>query len=120
MPACAISPADRRKQVRLVGNDLVKNYGKKRYYTVQEVKEANRRQGILSDVECWSHAVFNSHEDFDAYHQLLGEVCDYVSMKAEMLSSISIATDVSWFDIDLSWLEFPDIDWSIFDFFDFS
>jgi hypothetical protein len=39
-------------------------------------------------------------------------------MKGEMLNSISNTTDASWFDIDLSWLEFPDIDWSIFDFFD--
>jgi hypothetical protein len=120
MPACAISPVDRRRQVRLVGNDLVKNYGKKRYYTVQEVKSANRRQGISYDVACWSHASFNSHPDFDAYHESIGESCDYAAMKAEMLSSVSNAADTSWFDIDLSWLEFPDIDWSIFDFFDFS
>ena len=120
MPACAISPVDRRKQVRLVGNDLVKNYGKKQYYTVEQVKEANRRQGISFDVTCWSHATFNTHEDFDVYHQSIGELCDYVSMKSEMLLSISSATDASWFDIDLSWMEFPDIDWSIFDFIDFS
>ncbi len=40
MSACAISPADRRWQVRMVGNDLLKNHGKKRYSTVQEVKDA--------------------------------------------------------------------------------
>jgi hypothetical protein len=39
-------------------------------------------------------------------------------MKAEMLSSVSDATDTSWFDFDLSWLEFPDIDFSLFDFLD--
>ena len=118
MPACAISPPDRRRQVRLVGNDLLKNNGKKRYYTVQEVKDANRRQGIRNDVACWSHAAFNSHTDFDTYHRSIGETCDYVSMKNEMLSSVSDATDTSWFDIDLSWLEFPDLDFSLFDFLD--
>ena len=118
MPACAISPSDRRKQVRLVGNDLVKNNGRKQYYTVQEVKNANRRQGISYDVGCWSFATFASHKDFDAYHQSIGENCDYVSMKGEMLSSVSTETDSSWFDFDLSWLEFPNIEWSIFDFFD--
>jgi hypothetical protein len=118
MPACAISHVDRRKQLRLVGSDLVKNYGKKQYYTVQEVKNANRRQAIPYDVGCWSHATFNSHSDFDAYHQSIGESCDYVAMKSEMLASVSSAGDTSWFDIDLSWLEFPCIDWSIFDFFD--
>jgi hypothetical protein len=118
MPACAISPADRRRQVRLVGNDLLKNNGKKPYYTVQEVKNANRRQGIKYDFACWSHATFNSHTDFDTYHKSIGETCDYVSMKGEMLSSVSDAADTSWFDIDLSWLEFPDIDFSLFDFLD--
>jgi hypothetical protein len=120
MPTCAIRPSDRRRQVRLVGNDLVKHYGKKKHYTVQEVKNANRRQRIDVDVCCWSHAVFNSRDDFDEYHRSIGEICDYASMKSEMLSSISNATDTSWFDFDLSWVEFPDIDWSIFDFFDLS
>ena len=118
MPACAISPADRREQVRRVGNDLVKNYGKKKFYTVQQVKDANRRQDIPIDVACWSHAMFNSHEVFDAMHRAVGETCDYVAMKAEMLASVSHDADSSWFDFDLSWLEFPDIDFSIIDLFD--
>lgn len=113
-------PADRRRQMKLVGDDLVKTYGRKQFYSVEEVKAANRRQHVSLDFGCWSHAAFNSHRDFDAYHQSIGESCDYVSMKADMLSSVSTATDTSWFDIDLSWLEFPDIDWSIFDFFDIS
>lgn len=117
MPACAISPADRRRQVRLVGNDLLKNNGRKPFYTEQAVKNANRRQGINYDVACWSHATFNSHAAFDAHHTSIGETCDYVSMKGEMLASVSDATDTSWFDIELSWLEFPDIDFSFFDFF---
>ena len=40
-------------------------------------------------------------------------------MKGEMLSSVSTTADSSWFDLDLSWLEFPDIDLSLFDFLDF-
>lgn len=118
MRACAMKPADRRRQVKLVGDDLLKNHGKKHFYSVEEVKAANRRQGIGPDFACWSHATFNLHGDFDAYHRSIGESCDYVSMKSEMLSSVSTAGDTSWFDIDLSWLEFPDIDLSIFDFFD--
>jgi hypothetical protein len=123
MPACAIQPADRNKQIRVVGNDLVKNYGKKKFYTVQEVKNANRRQGIDYDVGCWSHAFFNSHGDFDEYHARIGESCDYTAMKREMLDSVTTTADSSSFfdlnfDLDLSWLELPDIDWSLFDFFD--
>jgi hypothetical protein len=122
MPACRISPADRRTQTRLVGNDLLKNYGRKQYYSVQEVKQSNLRQKIDVDFACWSHAMFNSHTDFDNYHALIGEACDYVAMKSEMLSSVSTSSDAAaWFDFDfdLSWLEFPDIDLSLFDFLDF-
>lgn len=118
MSACTLSPTDRRRQVRLVGNDLLKHYGKKRYYSVEEVKKANQRQKIDIDFVCWSHASFNSHQDFDDYHRSIGESCDYVSMKSDMLGSVSTASDTSWFDLDLSWLEFPDIDFSLFDFFD--
>lgn len=118
MRACAIAPSDRRDQVKRVGDDLVRHYGKKPYYTVQEVKDSNRRCSIGGDFGCWSHATFNSHQDFDAFHQAIGEQCDYAAMKREMLSSVSDCTDTLGFDIDLSWLEFPDIDWSIFDFLD--
>lgn len=129
MPACEISPADRREQVRRVGNDLVRHYGKKKHYSVEEVKEANRRQAIEIDFGCWSHAVFNTHADFDAYHASIGEVCDYAGMKGRMLEAVSTPSTeavsaaagdaANWIDVDLSWLEFPDIDWSIFDFIDF-
>jgi hypothetical protein len=120
MPACRISPADRRTQTRLVGNDLLKNYGRKQYYSADEVKKANWRQKIDIDFACWSYAMFNSRADFDYYHASIGELCDYTAMKSDMLSSVSASTDASsWFDIDLSWLEFPDIDLSLFDFLDF-
>jgi hypothetical protein len=119
MPACTIKPEDRRNQVRLVGNDLIKSYGKKNFYTVQEVKNANRRQGIKYDYACWSHAFFNSHGDFDDYHQRIGESCDYISMKRDMADAV-VSSDASFwnFDFDLSWLELPDIDFSVFNFFD--
>lgn len=122
MPACAIKPEDRRKQLRLVGNDLIKTHGKRPFYSVQEVKDANRRQGIDYDVVCWSHAFFNSHFDFDDYHYRMGESCDYIAMKREMAESITSASTESgsWFDFDfdLSWIELPSIDWSSFDVFD--
>ena len=121
MQACALRPADRKRQVKLVGNDLVKHYGKRKFYTVSQVRNANKRQGIEIDFCCWSHAVFNTRVDFDKHHESIGESCDYVAMKADMLSSVSTSADASWldFDFDLSWLSFPDIDLSIFDFLDF-
>ncbi|HEX2083434.1 MAG TPA: DUF6559 family protein [Xanthomonadaceae bacterium] len=117
---CALSPRDKRDQARRVGEDLVRHYGKRKFYTVEQVRASNRRRGIGLDVACWSHALFNTHEDFDRLHQAGGEACDYNAMKKEMLESVSGDESSGWldFDFDLSWLEFPDIDWSIFDFFD--
>src|SRR5688572_21841439 len=117
MPACSINPGDRREHVRRVGNDLLKNFGSKQFYSVEEVKAANCRQGISLELCCWSHAAFNSHRDFDTYHQTLGERGDYMAMKAEMLSSVSNTSDTSkWYDKDVSWLELP---LAILDCFDF-
>lgn len=115
-----LSRDDRRRHVQRVGNDLVRHHGKRKYYSVHEVRQANRRQAIDLDLACWSHAFFNSRADFDRDHLERGEACDYAAMKAEMLASLSDDSPSSWFDfdLDLSWLEFPDIDWSIFDFFD--
>ena len=119
MAACALSPSDKRTQARKVGNDLVRHYGKQRYYTVQQVQAANKREGIDIDLLCWSHAMFNTHEAFDKFHESLGEQCDYSSMKCQMLEAVSEGGSSSWFDFDLSWLEFPDLDGSLFDFLDF-
>ena len=125
MPAYTLRAADnRKKQIQLVGKDLLKHYGKKKFYTVQQVKNANRRQLIELDVACWSHAFFNSHGDFDAYHAKIGESCDFVGMKRELLDAVTTGpSDASSLfdldvDFDLSWLEFPDIEWSIFDLLD--
>lgn len=118
---CALPPGDKRAQARRVGGDLVRHHGKREFYTIEQVRAANRRSGVGLDVACWSHALFNTHGDFDALHRAAGEACDYVAMKRPMLASVSSGDGAySWldFDFDLSWLEFPDIDWSIFDFFD--
>ena len=58
---------------------------------------------------------------FNRYHESIGEVCDYTSMKGEMAHAITDGASDSWFDFDfdLSWLEWPDFDVpSIFDIFD--
>lgn len=115
---CAISPADKRKQAKLIGDDLVRHHSKRKFYSVSEVRAANQRCNISVDVVCWSHALFNTHHDFDRLHVAAGEACDYLGMKKAMLESVSSSGSSGWFDFDLSWLEFPDIDLSIFDFFD--
>ena len=119
MPACSMRPIDKKSQITAVGKDLVKNYGKKKFYSIKEVKDANKRQGVSPDFGCWSHAFYNSHQDFDQHHASIGENCDYIAMKSDVVESISTPTaDISLFNFDMSWLEFPDIDWPSFDLFD--
>ena len=115
---CVISTGDKQTQAKRVGGDLLRHHGKRKFYSVDQVRAANRRCDISIDAACWSHALFNSHEDFDRIHAVAGEACDYLAMKKEMLESVSTDSSSAWFDLDLSWLEFPDLDWSIFDFFD--
>lgn len=115
---CAISPRDKQAQAKRVGDDLIRHYGKRKFYSVEQVRAANKRCDIPFDAACWSHAMFNTHHDFDRLHSAAGEACDYLAMKKEMLESLSVGSPASWFDFDLSWLEFPDIDWSSFDPFD--
>jgi hypothetical protein len=121
MNTCVVSPEDKKHQAKIIGEDLISHYGKKKFYSVEEVKAANKRCDIPIDLACWSHALFNSHEDFDVYHQSMGEACDYAAMKQEMVAAISrdSVEATNWLDIDLSWLDFPEIDFSIFDFIDF-
>jgi hypothetical protein len=96
----------------------MRQHGKRKFYSVQQVRAANERCNIQPDYVCWSHALFNTHYDFDRLHAGAGEICDYLAMKREMLQSLSSGDASTWFDFDLSWLDFPDIDLSIFDFFD--
>jgi hypothetical protein len=123
-PPCVKRPLAARRQIQKVGNELVRQHGKQRYYSVEQVRVANRRQDVPVDVACWSHAFFNTHADFDQLHTGSGEACDYAAMKAdltEVLSAADVPLDTaSWlgFDWDLSWLELPSVDWSIFDFLD--
>ena len=117
MRACSIKPGDRRKQLEVVGRDLVKHYGQKKYYSVMEVKNSNKRQGVSLDLGCWSHAAFNNRRDFDDFHHRMGENCDYVAMRTEMYGATT-HDDCSLFDNNSSWFDWLNIDLSDVSFFD--
>lgn len=121
MNACKIIPLNRREIGTKVGDKLLKKHGKKRFYSRDQVKNALLDSGFPLDVDCWAYSLYTSRQDFDAYHQSIGEVCDYAAMRTEMVTALTESSPGSWFDVDLSWLEWPDIDLSgIFDFFDVS
>ena len=109
--ACPPAPLNKRKYISDLGKILVADYGKKKYYKPSEVKQSHRKsEWHVLDFSCWGMSTYSSHADFDEYHQQTGEICDYTSMKAEMLEGISITnsdhlTDLSDVDLDASWLD---------------
>jgi hypothetical protein len=121
MPACQIKPQDKKAFIGSVGKQLVKSHGKKKYYRTDEVKKAAESCGYAVDIHCWAYCFYTSPSDFEALHAAAGEVCDYVAMKTELLTDLADGSSFSLLDIDLSWLEWPDIDLSsLFDWFDLS
>jgi hypothetical protein len=115
---CHTPPKDKRAFAREVGDDLLKHRGKKRFYSIGEVHASLRRRRIAYDLDCWAFALYTSRDDFKRHHRIRGERCDYDEMRGEMIDALA---EGAWslMDIDLSWLEWPDIDLSsIFDFFD--
>lgn len=122
---CTPLPENKKQYIADIGKILINDYGRKEYYKPEEIKEANKKSRWYSgtDYSCWSMSVFSSHDDFDAYHQSIGEVCDYVEMKQAMLSGISAnnldfgSLDAPNIDIDSSWLDLGAFFEAIGDFF---
>lgn len=115
-----MKPSDRKAFIGNVGEELVRRHGKKKYYRPAEVRKAALDRGYPVDWTCWAYCIFSSPGDFKALHDAAGEQCDYTKMKSEVLSELSGGSFLG-LDIDLSWLEWPDIDLSgIFDWFDWS
>jgi len=121
MPACHLEPKDKKAFIGAVGEELVRRHGKRKYYKPSDIRLAAESRAYPVDIHCWAYSIFSTPGDFAAIHAAAGEVCDYAAMKAEVLRDLAADGTFSLFDIDLSWLEWPDIDLSsIFDWFDFS
>lgn len=120
--SCQPAPTNKKKYITDIGKILVKDYGKKKYYKPEEVKNAHRRSKWYDglDFSCWGMSTYSSHSDFDNYHEETGEICDYVEMKTEMLQGLSLSSgseifELPDFDIDASWLDFGEVFGNIFE-----
>ena len=116
MALAQLTPEQKKQLIQDVGADLVDTHGKRKSYTQREIKAAAVRAGVQADSHCWLYAFFMSETDFLAYHDTIGEACDYVMMRTTMVEALTEDAG-AWFDIDLSWLEWPvDILSGVFDF----
>ena len=120
MNTCSTSPLDKRAFGKAVGDELLRRHGKQRTYKRSQILRAVDALSFPADFSCWAMALYSSREDYDAHHAITGEVCDYAAMKGEMVSAMTEGASSSWFDVDMSWLDWPDFDFSsLFDLFDF-
>ena len=88
MSTCAISVEDKRSLAKRVGKDLKSNFGRKNFYHSYEVTAAMRRLGYAREWDSWALSLYVSRYDFDIYHSVRGEACDYTATHASMISSI--------------------------------
>ena len=119
MAIAAISDEEKRELTRRVGADLAARHGKRKFYSPSQIGESLRRLDASVDLHCWAYCFFANRDAFDAYHRTIGEVCDYVAMKTQMLSAVTAGASEAWFSVDLSWLDWPgDALSGLFDFLD--
>lgn len=119
MTACTLAPEDKKAYISAVGKTLLQRHGKRKFYSPTQVRQASQSSKFDIDWHCWAVCVFSAADDFNAYHQALGEDCDYLAMRAEMACALTAEADISWLDEALSWLDWPNLELpSLFDLFD--
>jgi hypothetical protein len=112
---------DKRALGQAVGDELIKRHGKRRFYRVQEVVDVFDVLELSLDGLQWALAAYSSPAEFAAYSASIHSAADYAEMKSAMFEAMTGSDSSSWFDLDMSWLDWPDFDFSgFFDFFDFS
>jgi hypothetical protein len=80
-----------QQHIQQVGPDLRRRYGSKRYYQPDQVRTVMASSGHQSyDYDCYGYATYCSREDFDQYHQSIGESCDYGAMRQEICQAFDL------------------------------
>ena len=73
-----------RGYLRVLPRLLAKEYGASRYYAPAQVRSTIERAGLDTTYSCYAITLFSSETDFQAYHQAIGEDCDFAAMRAEI------------------------------------
>jgi len=116
---CSTTPLDKKAFGKAVGHELLRRHGKQRTYPREAILRTVDALSFPADWSCWAMCLFASRDEFEKHHAITGEVCDYAAMKSEMVSAMTEGASSSWFDVDMSWLDWPDFDFSgFFDFLD--
>ncbi len=106
------APRDKRAFGKAVGDELLRRHGRRRSYNLANIAEVIDSLDLPVDFARWAYAAFASPEDVKAYQAFTGETYDFAAMKSAMFSAMTEGASDSWFDFDMSWLEWPDFDFS--------
>ena len=71
-----------RSYVWKLSQELFRRFGKKRYYSTDEVTQAARRSALPTAFLAYAHAIFCTRADFDAYYTPLRVACTYEGLRA--------------------------------------
>jgi len=70
-----------RSYARRLSQDLARRFGKREFYTVEQVTQAAQRGKFSDEFIAYAHATFCSQADFDAHYQPLEDVCNYQALR---------------------------------------
>jgi hypothetical protein len=65
-----------------LSQELLRRFGKKHYYSIEEVTQAARGASFRIAFLSYAHAIFCSRADFDAYYVPLRVACTYDGLRA--------------------------------------
>ena len=71
---------------------LRKTYGRKLFYTTEEVTTAIRDVRASTEFSCFALGMFCDREAFDAHHAARGETCEYAAIRSEVFAHAAHVT----------------------------
>ena len=70
-----------RSYVRRLSYDLLRRFGKKRFYSIEQVTQAVQRGKFAGDFMAYAHAAFCTERDFDGHYQSVRHSCSYRDLR---------------------------------------
>lgn len=70
-----------RRYVRRLSHELVRRFGKKQFYSIEQVTQAVRRGNFSATFIAYAHAAFCSEPDFGAHYHSIGSSCSYRELR---------------------------------------
>lgn len=71
-----------RSYVWKLSQELLRRFGKKKFYTVEEVTQTVERAQLSSTFIAYAHATFCARPDFDSHYLALRVACTYDGLRA--------------------------------------